>query len=113
MEERADAVIVGAGIVGIATAALLAGQGLSVTVIDRKGICEETSSGNAAALAFQEVLPLAHKGMWKKVPFWLTDPLGPLSIPPAYLPRLAPGFCASCGQVVQPGSAQPLLPSPA
>ena len=90
MEERADAVIVGAGIVGIATAALLAGQGLSVTVIDRKGICEETSSGNAAALAFQEVLPLAHKGMWKKVPFWLTDPLGPLSIPPAYLPRLAP-----------------------
>ncbi|MCB1417865.1 MAG: FAD-binding oxidoreductase [Notoacmeibacter sp.] len=90
MEDRADTIIVGAGIVGIACAALLAEQGFSVTVIDRTGVCEETSSGNAAALAFQEVLPLAHKGMWKKVPFWLMDPLGPLSIPPAYLPRLAP-----------------------
>ncbi len=90
MEDRGDVIIIGAGIVGIATAALLSEHGFSVTVFDRTGICEETSSGNAAALAFQELLPLAHKGMWRKVPGWLIDPLGPLSIPPAYLPKLMP-----------------------
>ena len=82
--------VVGAGIVGICTAAHLAEAGYDVTVYDRTGICEETSSGNAAALAFPDPLPLAHKGMLKKLPRWLMDPLGPLTIPPAYLPKLAP-----------------------
>jgi len=82
--------IVGAGIVGICCAAYLAEAGRSVTVIDRTGVCEETSSGNAAALAFSDVLPLAQKGMIRQVPKWLADPLGPLAIPPAYMPRLLP-----------------------
>ena len=84
-----DITIIGAGIVGICIAARLAEAGVRVTVIDRTGICAETSSGNAAALAFSEVLPLAHKGMIAKVPRWLLDPLGPLAIPPTYLPSLA------------------------
>lgn len=87
---QAPIAIIGAGIVGICVAARLAEQGRQVTVYDRTGICEETSSGNAAALAFSDVLPLAHKGMMRKLPRWLADPLGPLSIPPAYLPSLAP-----------------------
>ena len=82
--------IVGGGIIGIAAAASLAEDGFAVTVFDRTGICEETSSGNAGALAFSDVLPLAHKGMMRNLPRWLADPLGPLSIPPAYLPRLLP-----------------------
>ena len=82
--------IVGAGIVGICAAAYLAEAGYRVTVYDRTGVCEETSSGNASAFAFSEVLPLAHKGMMKNLPRWLADPLGPLSIPPSYLPRLLP-----------------------
>ena len=85
-----DIAIVGAGIVGICTAAYLAEAGFEVTVFDRTGICEETSSGNAAALAFSDVLPLAQKGMMRNLPKWLADPLGPLAIPPAYLPRLLP-----------------------
>ena len=86
----ADVVIVGAGIIGICAAACLAEAGKSVLMIDRTGICEETSSGNAAALAFSDVLPLAHKGMMKNLPRWLADPLGPLAIRPSYLPRLLP-----------------------
>ena len=85
-----DVAVIGAGIVGIAVAAHLAEAGLQVELIDRTGICEETSSGNAAALAFSDVLPLAQKGMLGQVPGWLADPLGPLAIPPAYLPRLLP-----------------------
>ena len=88
--EPLDIAIIGAGIVGICAAAYLAEARRSVTVIDRTGICEETSSGNAAALAFTDVLPLAHKGMARQVPRWLMDPLGPLSIPLAYLPKLLP-----------------------
>lgn len=89
-DTEADILIIGAGIVGICCAAFLCEAGRRVTVIDRTGICEETSSGNAAALAFPDPLPLAHKGMLKKLPGWLADPLGPLTIPPTYLPKLAP-----------------------
>lgn len=88
--ETADVAIVGAGIIGICAAATLAEAGRQVLVLDRTGVCEETSSGNAAAFAFSDVLPLAQKGMLKNLPRWLRDPLGPLSIPPAYLPSLAP-----------------------
>ncbi|BCH21866.1 NAD(P)/FAD-dependent oxidoreductase [Mesorhizobium sp. L-8-3] len=89
-DSHPDIIVIGAGIVGIGAAAFLAEAGHKVTVIDRAGICEETSSGNAAAFAFSDVLPLAHKGMIGQVPKWLADPLGPLSIPPAYLPKLLP-----------------------
>jgi D-amino-acid dehydrogenase len=88
--EGSDFAIVGAGIIGICIAARLAEAGQSVTVYDRTGICEETSSGNASAFAFTDVMPLAQKGMLAKLPKWLMDPLGPLSIPPAYFPRLLP-----------------------
>lgn len=93
MADRAagrDVTIIGAGIVGICIAARLAEAGCKVTVIDRTGVCAETSAGNAAALAFTEIIPMAHEGMIRHVPRWLMDPLGPLSIPPAYLPKLLP-----------------------
>jgi D-amino-acid dehydrogenase len=88
--EVLDVAIVGGGIIGICAAAALAETGRKVTIFDRTGICEETSSGNAAAFAFSDVLPMAHKGMIRQLPKWLADPLGPLSIPPAYLPKLLP-----------------------
>ncbi|MER9294918.1 FAD-binding oxidoreductase [Mesorhizobium sp. M0621] len=88
--EISDIAIVGGGIIGICAAAALAEVGRKVTIFDRTGICEETSSGNAAAFAFSDVLPMAHKGMMRQLPKWLADPLGPLSIPPAYLPKLLP-----------------------
>jgi D-amino-acid dehydrogenase len=85
-----DIIVVGGGIVGICVATFHAEAGREVLVIDRTGICEETSSGNASAFAFSDILPLAQKGMMRNAPRWLMDPLGPLAIPPAYLPKLAP-----------------------
>jgi len=85
-----EVVIAGAGIIGISIAAFLAEAGHEVLVIDRTGICEETSSGNAAALAFSDILPLASKGVLAKLPRWLLDPLGPFAIRPSYLPKLVP-----------------------
>lgn len=83
-------IVVGAGIVGIATAALMSERGHSVTVIDRSGVAEETSKGNAAALAFSDIMPLASPKILLKAPKWLLDPLGPLSVRPSYLPQLVP-----------------------
>ena len=37
-----------------------------------------------------EILPLASPRILRKAARWLFDPLGPLSLPPAYLPRIAP-----------------------
>jgi D-amino-acid dehydrogenase len=53
--QSSDIAIIGAGIIGICAAAQLAEIGRGVTVFDRTGICEETSSGNAAAFAFSDV----------------------------------------------------------
>lgn len=85
-----DVAIIGAGIIGLATAYKLAAAGRQVVLIDRKGIAEETSRGNAGGLAFSDILPTASSGVLKKLPRWLADPLGPLTIRPAYLPQLTP-----------------------
>jgi D-amino-acid dehydrogenase len=85
-----SAIIIGGGIIGINSAIFLSEAGFAVTVVDRTGICEETSSGNAAALAFTDIVPMAHRGFLKKVPGWMMDPLGPLSIAPNYALKIAP-----------------------
>jgi D-amino-acid dehydrogenase len=86
----ADVAIVGAGIIGIAAACYLQDEGRSVLMIDRGEIATGASFGNAGAFAFSDVLPLASPGIMRKAPKWLLDPLGPLSIPPAYLPTILP-----------------------
>ncbi|WP_170430336.1 NAD(P)/FAD-dependent oxidoreductase [Ruegeria arenilitoris] len=83
-------VVIGAGIIGITTALELQRRGHSVLVLDREGIAAQASAGNAGAFAFSEVEPLATPGIMKKAPKWLLDPLGPLSIPPAYALKIAP-----------------------
>ena len=86
----ADCVVVGAGIVGLATALRLRQAGFEVLLIDRQAVAAEASRCNAGALAYSDILPLASPGIIRQAPRWLLDPLGPLAIPPAYLPRIAP-----------------------
>ncbi|WP_170546122.1 NAD(P)/FAD-dependent oxidoreductase [Ruegeria arenilitoris] len=83
-------VVIGAGIIGITTALELQRRGHSVLVLDREGVAAQASAGNAGAFAFPEVEPLATPGIMKKAPKWLLDPLGPLSIKPAYALKIAP-----------------------
>jgi D-amino-acid dehydrogenase len=85
-----DVVIVGAGIVGLASAYKLVEAGHSVLLVDSKGMAEETSRGNAGALAFSDIMPLATKDMWRKLPRWLSDPLGPFTVRPEYLAQITP-----------------------
>ncbi|MBO9476691.1 FAD-dependent oxidoreductase [Shimia sp. R11_0] len=90
MSDVLDIVVIGAGIVGVSTALELQSRGRSVTVIDRVGVAEETSRGNAGAFAYTDIVPLATPGIMRKAPKWLFDPLGPLSIPPSYALKIAP-----------------------
>jgi D-amino-acid dehydrogenase len=85
-----DTCIVGAGIIGLATAFRLTQAGQSVLLIDRKGMAEEASWGNAGAFAFADVEPLASPATLLRAPKWLIDPLGPLSMPISYAPKMVP-----------------------
>ena len=85
-----DVAIIGAGIIGLACALKLQEAGRDVVIFDREGIAKGASYGNAGALAFSDILPLATSGVLRKAPKWLIDPLGPLSIPPAYALQILP-----------------------
>ena len=88
------ATIIGAGIVGMSTAAFLQREGYKVTVIDRVPPGEGCSFGNAGGLAFAEIVPTVHSRMLLKIPRWLMDPLGPLTIRWSYLPKAMPWLMA-------------------
>lgn len=85
-------VIIGAGAVGAASAIHALEQGWRVTVLDsgEPGAEQASSYGNAGWLSSHSVLPPAEPGVWKKVPGFLLDPLGPLAIRWSYFPRIAP-----------------------
>jgi D-amino-acid dehydrogenase len=89
-EQSCDVLVIGAGIVGVAIALRLRRDGRDVLLIDRARVAAEASRGNAGALAFSDILPLASPRMLVQAPRWLLDPLGPLAIRPSYLPTLAP-----------------------
>lgn len=82
--------VVGAGIIGLTSAAVLVSRGCSVTIVDREGPAAGTSQGNASGIAWTDVAPLASTDMWGQAIKWLVDPLGPLTIRPAYLLKLLP-----------------------
>ncbi|MBL0375436.1 FAD-dependent oxidoreductase [Rhizobium sp. KVB221] len=109
-----DVIVIGAGVVGLSAALALQARGLSVTVLDREGPAAGASAGNAGAFAFTDIQPLASPGILRKAPKWLLDPLGPLSVPPAYALQIAPWmlrFWRACspGRVAASTSAQTAL----
>ncbi|WP_180898976.1 NAD(P)/FAD-dependent oxidoreductase [Martelella soudanensis] len=89
-EAGADAVVIGGGIIGCMAARYLLAGGRRVTILERSAIAAGSSAGNAGILAFPEIVPIPSPGIAWKAPGWLLDPLGPLTIRPAYAARLAP-----------------------
>ena len=54
---RCDAVVLGAGIVGVSVALHLQTRGRAVVLLDRRGVAEETSFGNAGLIQREGVYP--------------------------------------------------------
>ena len=83
-------VVIGAGVVGLSTALYLRRSGRDVTIIDPLPPPGGASYGNAGMISADTSVPIALPGMLRKVPSWLTDPLGPLAVRPSYFPKALP-----------------------
>ena len=88
----ADVAVIGGGVVGLCCAASLLRDGHRVTLVEpgEPGGRHGASFGNGAWLSPASVVPMSMPGLWRRVPGFLADPLGPLTIRPSALPRLAP-----------------------
>ncbi|MFC3678009.1 NAD(P)/FAD-dependent oxidoreductase [Ferrovibrio xuzhouensis] len=85
-------VIIGAGAVGAISALEALRRGFRVTILEpgEPGGEQAASYGNAGWLSSHSVIPPALPGMWRRLPGYLADPLGPLSIRWSYLPQALP-----------------------
>lgn len=85
-------VVIGAGIVGACTALALRQEGHAVTILEPgpPGGEQAASYGNGCWLSPMSVIPPAMPGLWRKVPGFIADPLGPLAIRWTYLPKVLP-----------------------
>jgi len=83
-------VIVGAGIVGAASAIWLRRAGFEVTLLDKGTPGMGASHGNGCILASASVVPVTGPGMIAKSPKMLADPNFPLFLRWGYVPKLIP-----------------------
>lgn len=93
--EPRHVVIIGGGAIGIVSAIEALRDGHRVTVVEpgEPGGEQAASYGNAGWLSSHSVIPPAEPGAWKKVPKYLSDPLGPLAVRWGYLPKVLPWLC--------------------
>ena len=96
MSGTGPVVVVGGGIVGLSCAFHLVERGRAVTLVERSDGAGPpgASFGNAGGIAVAECVPAAVPGLWRKVPGWMLDPLGPLHVRPGQLPRMLPWLAA-------------------
>ena len=103
---RESAVVIGGGIVGVCCALYLQRAGYAVTLIDPEAPGNSTAKWSCGQMAVSEVIPLSKPGVLMKVPGWLFDRKGPLSLRPSALPGIVPWFvrflmCARHAKIVE------------
>ncbi|WP_295142443.1 FAD-dependent oxidoreductase [uncultured Reyranella sp.] len=99
-------IVIGAGIVGAATARALQRNGHSVTLLDSAEPGNATSFGNAGFLSVDSLIPLARPATLKKVPQMLMDRNGPLTLHPPSLPWLLPWMARFALAAMSPSEVQ-------
>lgn len=83
-------IVVGGGMVGIATAIWAQREGNKVTLIDKGAPADRASFGNAGVLASASVLPVTMPGLLAKLPKMVLSRSEPIFLRWLYLPRLMP-----------------------
>jgi len=71
--QKAEVIVLGAGIVGVSAAYAVRQRGLSVILIDRREPGSETSYGNAGILSSGSILPLNKPSLWRALPTYMTN----------------------------------------
>jgi D-amino-acid dehydrogenase len=91
---RTDVIVLGAGIIGTSVAVHLAKRGLSVALVDRGGIGEATSYGNAGVIEGNTIFPAAFPSDWATLLriALKRSPLANYHL--AFLPKVAPWLAA-------------------
>ena len=89
-EPSKSVVVIGAGIVGATCALTLQLRGHRVTLVDRGQPGMGCSFGNGGAISPDFCVPMSMPGMLRRIPRWLSDPLGPLSLDWRHVPRALP-----------------------
>ena len=87
---KSDAIVLGAGIVGICVALHLQKRGRSVTLVDRRGAAEETSFGNAGLIQREGVYPYGFPHDFGALLRYGLNRTIDAYYHPSALPRLAP-----------------------
>jgi len=85
-------IVIGAGIVGSCCAWHLQRRGMQVTLVDPVPPGQSCSFGNAACISASSVIPYSYPGVIRRLPGWLFDPLGPMTIRWRNFPALLPWF---------------------
>lgn len=83
-------IIIGAGVVGAATALVLQQDGHQVTLVDREWPCYGASFGNAGLVVNASCAPTAMPGIVFNVLRMIGRPLSPLTIRPSYVLEVLP-----------------------
>ena len=86
--EVADVVVVGAGVVGLATALAVLERGRSVRVVEAGTVGCGSSHGNCGTLTPSHSLPLAAPGQVGRALRWMLTPDAPLYLKPRFDPAL-------------------------
>ena len=84
-------IVIGAGIVGLATAWELRAAGHEITLLDPAPIGSDASASyaNGSMISPAFMIPVSNPGLWRQLPGYLVDPDSPLSMRFVDLPRLS------------------------
>jgi D-amino-acid dehydrogenase len=85
-----DIAIVGAGFIGLASAAALMRDGHRVTLFDPSGVGQGASYGNAGTFAHYACIPVNNPSVFRDLPRFLLSNESPFRLRWGYLPQLAP-----------------------
>jgi D-amino-acid dehydrogenase len=88
MSERVDVLVVGGGVIGLASALALLDAGRSVRVLEAKTVGSGSSHGNCGTITPSHAAPLAAPGKVAKALHWMLTPDAPFYVKPRFDPAL-------------------------
>ncbi len=104
MTRRVDAIVLGAGIVGVSTAMHLQRRGKDVALVDRRPPGEEASAGNSGLVVREMFLPLTVPGDLKTLADYALNRSIAVRVQPSFVPAILPWLLKvrrhSCGPAI-------------